>query len=129
MEQSREALKKVRTRDQAIAWTRDNVAFGDMAVDQDVEESVDWFVATVNARMVFDSYQTKDLASLFLDGQVGIKQDPDGQHEAFWLSFFEDADLARSDGEVEEADGREDEAIDDILTLMEYHYDDLLNLQ
>lgn len=107
----------IRTRDDFIEYLKENVVGLKEASDEKLAGTADWFICVVNARLVFDSYNTKDMASLFLDGITPVKSNPIGAHREFWNTLFEDVDWNRSGEEYtdpEYAATAEKEAVESI---------------
>lgn len=119
-------IKDIRTRDDFIVFLNENYA--DQAYDEDdggTPAQADWFICIVNARMVFDSYNTKDIAAMFLDGVPAVKDDPEKAHDEFWATFFEEVDYNRTDDEYanpEYADEAEKDAVEIIEAQLEYFF-------
>jgi len=88
-------LENVRNRDQFIEYLDEHIP-KDKLSDLTVPEAADFFVAYTNARMILDSYRTKDLAFALLEGMPEI-QNNNIAHEEFFLAFFEDADNGDDD--------------------------------
>ena len=114
-------IKEIRTRDQFIEWLNENV---DLSSTTSVEEQADWFIAMVNARMLMDSYDTKDIARMFLNGMEGISEFPHNAHADFWNSFWEEYDLAVEDGD----DPSEYDQTELITDLLKYHFGSKLKM-
>jgi len=115
-------LKNVRTRDDFIAYlkARKDITKKDLT-DGSYGDAVDWFVAVVNAKMVFDSYSTKDLAWIFLKGVTPIDNHPEEVAD-FLASYFEEADLAKEDGDEEYSQQCINEAVENLGSLINSHF-------
>ena len=110
-------IKNIRTRNDFIKYLKENVIGLKASSEEDIAGTADWFICIVNARLVFDSYNTKDMASLFLDGVTPVKANPVNAHNEFWASIFDDVDYNRSDdvfADPEYADIAEKEAVESI---------------
>lgn len=119
-------IKDIRTRNDFIVFLNENYA--DQAYDEDdggMPALADWFICYVNATMVFDSYRTKDVAAMFLDGVPAVKDDPEKAHKEFWESFFEEVDYNRDGSEYadpEYADEAEATAVESIQNTLKMFF-------
>lgn len=114
-------LANVRTRNDFIEFLKKWDEISGKVENDDYERAADWFVAMQEAKMVFDSYSSKDLANVFLEGLVGINYNPEEYHKNWWNTIWEDIDYARESGDDFEnatADEMEAEIIEDLLAAL-----------
>ncbi len=111
-------LKDVRTREHFNEYLRERMTIE----DDNIVDVVNWFIAMVNARMFFDSYTTKDVARLLLDGTITPIVDNPHVVDEFFATFFEDADDALEANDKKSYETHANDAVNNLKNLLTAHF-------
>ena len=102
-------LRDVKTRNDFAKWIEENIP-ADKYTDGNPLKAADWFLAIYEAKVIFDSYRTKDLASVLLDGGFEVIAGNDEYHKNFFANLRESVE-----------DGYDD-AFDDLEDMINNHF-------